>query len=143
MPAEPIDEDDPETGDEDGPETSDGDEPATGDGDGPEASDTEGSKAADLIVAERRTQEGLLVSVCDDDALGETYEDGEVSLTVTEEFYGGDPATEAETLDSLSRAAVANVVGVRAVELSIEAGYVEEANVLEVDGTRHAQFMRL
>jgi len=106
-------------------------------------SDPTGSDGDALLVTERQTQKGLLVSVCDDDALGKTYEEGEVSLTVTEEFYGGDALAEPEALDSLARASVANIVGVRAVELAIEAGYVDEANVLEIDGTRHAQFMRL
>jgi len=96
-----------------------------------------------MLVRERRTQEGLLVSVCDRELLGETFEDGDVSLTVTEEFYDGEPADPEEVVDSLSRAAVANLVGTRAVALAVEAGYVEEANVLVIDGTPHAQFMQL
>ncbi|PSQ19841.1 DUF424 domain-containing protein [Halobacteriales archaeon QS_8_69_26] len=96
-----------------------------------------------MVVNERQTEKGLLVSVCDGDLIGRTFEEGEVSLTVSEEFYGGETLTDEETVESLSRASVANLVGVRAVELAVEAGYVEEANVLDVGDTRHAQFMRL
>ena len=96
-----------------------------------------------LIVTERETAEGLLVSVCDGDVLGETFEDGDVSLTVTEEFYGGDPVEEADVVDSLRRATVANIVGARAVGIAIREGFVEEANVLEVGATRHAQMLRM
>jgi hypothetical protein len=96
-----------------------------------------------MILRERQTQEGLLVSVCDGDLLGETLEEGDVSLTVTEEFYGGDPAEREAVVDSLSRAAVANLVGTRAVGLAVEAGFVEEGNVLVIEDTPHAQFMRL
>ena len=35
-----------------------------------------------MILNERDTDEGLLVSVCDPDIVGETFEDGPVSLTV-------------------------------------------------------------
>ena len=35
-----------------------------------------------MLLNERDTDEGLLVSVCDPDVLGETFEDGDVSLTV-------------------------------------------------------------
>jgi len=96
-----------------------------------------------MILAERSTDEGLLVAVCDDDVLGETFEDGAVSLTVTEEFYGGETVDERAVIESLGRASVANIVGREAVELAVREGFVDEANVLDVGSTRHAQFLRM
>jgi hypothetical protein len=96
-----------------------------------------------MILNERDTDEGLLVAVCDDDVLGETFEDDGISLTVTEEFYGGEKADEQAVVDSLARASVANLVGTEAVDLAIREGFVDEANVLEVESTRHAQFLRM
>ena len=94
-----------------------------------------------MIVNERETPEGLLVAICDEDVLGETFETDEISLTVTEEFYGGDGADEGAVVDSLARADVANIVGREAVELAIAEGFVDEANVLEVGDTKHAQLL--
>jgi len=97
-----------------------------------------------MLVRERETPEGLLVSVCDADCLGETYENGDVSLTVTEEFYGGEDAERADpetVVDSLTRATVANIVGEEAVGVAVEAGIVDETNVLDVGDTRHAQLL--
>ncbi|MCW8171968.1 MULTISPECIES: DUF424 family protein [Natrialba] len=96
-----------------------------------------------MYLTERETPEGLLVAICDDDVLGETFEEGELSLTVTEEFYGGESADEAAVVDSLARATVANIVGTRAVELAIDEGFIQAENVLEVDGTHHAQLLRM
>ncbi|MFC4246963.1 DUF424 domain-containing protein [Natribaculum luteum] len=96
-----------------------------------------------MLVKERETEEGLLVAVCDSEILGETFEEGEVSLTVTEEFYGGDEVDDGVVVDSLSRATVANIVGTDAVELAVREGFVDEANVLEVGSTRHAQLLRM
>lgn len=96
-----------------------------------------------MILKERDTGEGLLVAVCDDDVLGETFENGDLSFTVSEEFYGGDEADEDEVLSSLTRANVANIVGTDAVALAVDAGFVDETNVLELDSTRHAQFLRM
>ena len=96
-----------------------------------------------MIVNERETEEGLLVAVCDSDALGETYEDDGISLTVSEEFYGGEEVDEDAVVDSLARANVANIVGTRSVELAVEHGFVEEANVLEVGSTLHAQLLQI
>lgn len=96
-----------------------------------------------MILTERETDQGLLVSVCDRGLLGKTFEDGDVSLAVTEEFYGGETVGEEAVAEALAAASVANLVGTRAVEFAVEEGYVEEDNVLEVDGTLHAQFLRL
>ena len=96
-----------------------------------------------MLVTERQTDRGLLVTVCDPEVLGETFENGDVQFTVNEEFYGGERADVDAVRTLLARANVANLVGVAVVDLAIEAGYVEEDNVLDLDGTLHAQFMRL
>ncbi len=96
-----------------------------------------------MIVNERTTEQGLLVAVCDSDVLGETFEEGEFSLTVTEEFYGGEEADEETVIDSLARADIANIVGTQAVGLAVEAELIDEANVLEVGETHHAQLLRM
>ena len=99
-----------------------------------------------MLLRERETAEGRLVSVCDPDCLGETYEDGPVTLTVSEEFYGGDDAVEAtaeEVIEGLQRAQVANIVGTEAVGVAVEAGLVDEETVLEFEETRHAQLLWL
>ena len=99
-----------------------------------------------MLLRERETAEGRLVSVCDPDCLGETYEDGPVTLTVSEEFYGGDDAVEAtreEVINGLQRAQVANIVGTESVGVAVEAGLVDEETVLEFEETRHAQLLWL
>lgn len=96
-----------------------------------------------MILNERETDEGLLVSVCDPEVMGETFEDGPVSLTVNEEFYGGETVSESEVVDSLARCSVANIVGTESVDVAVEHGFVDEDNVLDVDGTRHAQLLWL
>jgi len=99
-----------------------------------------------MLLRERDTDEGLLVSVCDPDCLGETYDNGQATLEVTEEFYGGPDAVEAtreEVVAGLQRAQVANIVGEEAVAVAVEAGLVDERTVLEFEGTRHAQLLWL
>jgi hypothetical protein len=99
-----------------------------------------------MLLRERETPEGTLVSVCDADCLGETYDNGRATLTVTEGFYAGPDAVEAspeEVVAALRRAQVGNIVGTEAVGIAVEAGIVDEATVLEFDGTRHAQLLWL
>ncbi|MBS3760329.1 DUF424 domain-containing protein [Halodesulfurarchaeum sp.] len=96
-----------------------------------------------MILTERQTDRGLLITVCDPDVLGETFEEGSISLEVTEEFYGGDRVDTETAVEALKRASIANLVGTESVELAIEEGFVEEGNVLEVEQTLHAQYLRL
>jgi hypothetical protein len=96
-----------------------------------------------MILNERSTDDGLLVAVCDPNVLGETFQEGDISLSVSESFYGGDTASESEVVESLARCSVANIVGTESVGVAIEHGFVDEENVLEVDGTRHAQLLWL
>ncbi len=99
-----------------------------------------------MLLRERETAEGRLVSVCDADCLGETYDNGRATITVSEEFYGGPEAEEADAetvIAALHRAQVGNIVGSEAVGVAVEAGLVDEETVLEFDGTRHAQLLWL
>jgi hypothetical protein len=96
-----------------------------------------------VIVNERETSEGRLVSVCDREVLGETFENGEIDFEVNEAFYDGEPADEEEVVASLAGARVANIVGTDAVALAVEHGFVDEESVLDLGETRHAQVLRL
>ncbi|GAB7013890.1 DUF424 domain-containing protein [Halolamina salina] len=99
-----------------------------------------------MLLRERETERGLLVSVCDPDLVGETFEDGEISLTVEASFYAGEDAVEADAdavIDGLRRASVANLVGEESVGVAVEAGIIDEATVLEIGDTRHAQLLQI
>jgi hypothetical protein len=99
-----------------------------------------------VVVTVRETAEGTLVAAADADCLGETYEDGAVSLTVEESFYDGEGAEElspAAAVDRIREGDTANLVGETCVEAAVEAGLVDEETVLAVDGTRHAQIVWL
>lgn len=99
-----------------------------------------------MLLRERETEQGLLVSVCDTECLGETYENGQATLDVTEAFYGGQDAVEVdreEVVTGLRRAQIANIVGEEAVGVAVEAGLVDEEAVLEFGETRHAQLLCL
>jgi hypothetical protein len=95
----------------------------------------------ELLLNVRETQKGRLVAVCDAALLGESFENGDLSLTVNEEFYDGEEADEETVVNSLANCSVANIVGTRAVEIAVEHGFVEEENVLDIGETRHAQLL--
>ncbi|KPN30305.1 hypothetical protein SY89_01032 [Halolamina pelagica] len=99
-----------------------------------------------MLLRERETERGLLVSVCDADLVGQTFENGQVSITVSESFYAGESAVDADAdavIDGLRRASVANLVGEECVGVAVEAGIIDEGAVLEIGETRHAQLLQI
>jgi len=123
------------------------DSPSADDGRERTATTSDDASGATMLLVERETPKGLLVSVCDADVVGETFEGagGDVTLTVDEAFYATDATRADDTTvrESLARASVANLVGEYTVSVAIEAGFVNAGNVLELEGTRHAQFLRM
>ncbi|WP_431357873.1 DUF424 domain-containing protein [Halobaculum rarum] len=108
--------------------------------------DGDGDPDAEYLITRRETPEGTLVAVCDADVLGETFEDGEVTLEVTEAFYGGDEAEAADAdavIEGLYDADTANLVGAGCVGVAVDAGVIDADRVLEVGETLHAQLLWL
>jgi len=117
-----------------------------GDGDGGLGGHDDGDAEAEFLLSRRETPEGTLVAVCDADVLGETFEDGEVTLEVTEAFYGGDEAEPADAdavVEGLYDADTANLVGADCVGVAVDAGVIDPDRVLEVGETLHAQLLWL
>ncbi|QZP36493.1 DUF424 family protein [Halobaculum magnesiiphilum] len=120
---------------------------AAADGTGDDATPAESDPSdAEFLLTRRETPEGTLVAVCDADVLGETFEDDDVSLEVTEEFYGGDEAEPADAdavVEGLYDADTANLVGEGCVGVAVDAGVIDADRVLAVGDTLHAQLLWL
>jgi len=100
-----------------------------------------------MLLRERETAEGRLVSVCDPTASAKrTTTDVRRSPSARSSTAATTRSVEAtaeEVVAGLHRAQVANIVGTEAVGVAVEAGLVDEETVLEFDETRHAQLLWL
>lgn len=90
----------------------------------------------------RRVEGEILVTICDEELLGEKFEEGELKLEVKRSFYEGEEASVEECIKALKEATIANMVG-SIVKHAIKAGLIDSENVLEVQGTSHAQMASL
>lgn len=94
----------------------------------------------------RMTAEGKsIVAVCDKELLGRKFEEGDrvLDLEANRGFYVGELCESGAVLNSLAGADSVNLVGPTAVGLGLEAGLVQEENVIKVAGVPHAQVYRL
>ena len=96
-----------------------------------------------MYLKEYNSESGLLVAVCDKDLMGKNFEEGELTLKISERFYKGEEATEGDVITSLRRATIANLVGKRTIKCAVDNDFIEEASVIFVDGVPHAQMVKL
>ena len=83
----------------------------------------------------------ILVAVCDLELIGRTFREGELHLSVNEDFFRGHPADEDEVKKALEDATIANLVGEQSVACGIDSGIVDEHCVITIDGIPHAQMV--
>lgn len=85
------------------------------------------------------TQNGTVVAACDRDLLGETFQDGDITLTVKQAFYDGEDADVERIHDETQRATTTNFVGEHLITALIDRGTISEDEVQYVDGVPHVQ----
>ncbi len=96
-----------------------------------------------IYVKEHNLGSGMMVAVCDKELVGKSFEGGGLFLKISESFYKGEEVTEREVVDSLKHATIANLVGKRSIKCALDNDFIEEANVIFVDGVPHAQMMKI
>lgn len=95
----------------------------------------------EIHVNVRKSQGETLISMCDEDVLGEELEEGKVHLNVKRKFYEGDKIDPDEMREYLDQASIANLVGSTCIEKAQELGFVDKENVITVNEVPHAQFV--
>jgi hypothetical protein len=79
----------------------------------------------------------VILAVCDKEHLGKTFEEGELSFTASEKFYGGEQITEEDFDAMINEADSVNLFGNKCVDLAIKKGLASEKSVRKIKGIKH------
>ncbi|HEQ78367.1 MAG TPA: DUF424 family protein [Euryarchaeota archaeon] len=90
-----------------------------------------------------RVEREVIVAVCDEELHGRIFEEDEVRLEISKDFYGNELFSELEIVSALRGATIANLSGEKAVAIGIREGFIDRNIVLKVSGISHAQYARL
>jgi len=101
----------------------------------------DGSENMYLKIYKHET--GILAAVCDEDILGKTFKQGEITVEISEGFYKGEIASEEQVIDALAGATTANLFGDKTVACAIRCGAVDPECVMTIDSVPHAQIFRI
>ncbi|WFN35295.1 DUF424 family protein [Methanogenium sp. S4BF] len=85
---------------------------------------------------------GQIVAVCDTELLNTTLTDGNLTIHITEGFYGNTPCTPEEVKTAIQHASNCNLLGEKAVQAAIECGILKENGYMRIGTVPHAQIYR-
>jgi hypothetical protein len=91
----------------------------------------------------KKAGRNVLLAICDADILGKTLREGKIVFHIKEDFYKGAKVTVEEALLMIENSTIVNMVGRIVVGKAIEKGYVHPEAVLNIEGTLHAQIVRI
>ena len=80
-----------------------------------------------------------VVAISDKELIGKVFSEGKYELRISEFFYKGKEVNEDEAKEIMMNANNLNIVGERSVNIAIRLGLVNEKNVLNIGGVKHAQ----
>src|SRR3989344_6531068 len=75
-----------------------------------------------------------VIALCDSALIGKTIEENGIHLNLASDFYKGEEKTEKEIKALLKDAYIVNFVGEKSVKLGIEAGLIDQQNIIRIRG---------
>jgi hypothetical protein len=86
-----------------------------------------------------RREGEYIVAICDQNILGESFEEGDCCIHVSESFYKGKLVSVKEGLAAMEKATIANIVGEYIVKEALKAQLIHERGIIRIQNVPHAQ----
>lgn len=84
-----------------------------------------------------------LLAICDYVILGQTFEEGDMQIEVSREFYHEKECQPKEVKNLIRNATIVNAVGKEIVSLLVKEKIADEEHVLVIDGVPHVQIIKI
>lgn len=82
-----------------------------------------------------------IVAICDQEILGQSFEEGDRCIHISEHFYKGKLVSVEEGLAAMEQATIANIVGERIVSEALKANLIQERGIIRIQNIPHAQLI--
>ena len=91
-----------------------------------------------------RQGEDVLLAVSDSDLLGKTLNENDLAVRVDEGFYSEKSSdNEEEIAELMANATIVNAIGEKTISLMIKRKFIDQENILRIEGVPHAQVIKL
>ncbi|WP_094227931.1 DUF424 domain-containing protein [Methanolobus psychrotolerans] len=96
-----------------------------------------------MYIKIHKSGSSTIVALCDRELIGKTLKEGNITVTITEEFYKGSIISEEDAIAIISKASNVNIFGEKAVSCAVKCGVVDTNNVKIINDVAHAQIFRI
>ncbi|WP_292466833.1 DUF424 family protein [Methanolobus sp.] len=96
-----------------------------------------------MYIKIHKSSDTIIVALCDRELIGKTLKEGNINVTITEEFYKGEIISEEVAIEVLSKASNVNIFGEKAVSCAVKCGIVDTDHIKIIDNVAHAQIFRI
>ena len=92
-----------------------------------------------MIVKIHKKDEKTIMAVCDSDLIGRIFEDNELQLDLSSDFYKGEQKNEKEVGDLIRNSDSVNLVGEKSIQIGLNEGIIEKKDVKFIQKIPYAQ----
>ncbi|NMA44793.1 MAG: DUF424 family protein [Candidatus Diapherotrites archaeon] len=92
-----------------------------------------------MLAKKHELEYQTILAICDKEHLNKTYEEGNISFTVSEKFFGGTKVSEKKLKELFKNSNSINLFGNKCVEIAQKEGLITESSVIKIQGIKHAQ----
>lgn len=85
----------------------------------------------------------VVLAAADRKVLNMDLREGKLHLKVDESFYGSVSVSDDTFLSSMNICTIANLVGKHTIEIAVREQFINEENVITIQGVPHAQYARM
>ena len=92
-----------------------------------------------MIVKIHKKDNRTIAAVCDTDLMGQKFEEGDLQLDLSSDFYNGDEMNETEVGDLMRNSDGVNLVGENSIKLGLKEGIIDKTHIITIKKIPHAQ----
>ena len=96
-----------------------------------------------LLRIHRSADNHEVIAICDRELLGRTLEEGDLTVKISEPFFGGEEIREEKLLEVLRTCGNINMFGKKCVEIAVRNGFIAEESCREIAGVPHVTILGL
>ncbi len=96
-----------------------------------------------IIFSIKKIEKEIIITLCDEECFGKTYETEEIDFFVNPRFYDGEKKDEKEILNEIKKATIINAVGKESVKLCLNNNLISPENIMVIGGVMHCQIIKM
>jgi len=94
-----------------------------------------------MIAKIHQSNDRALLALCDNDLLGKCFEENDLQLDLSGNFYKGEEKNEEEVLELIAKVNIVNAIGKECIEFLMKHKMITNENIIKIKDIPHVQLV--